>query len=190
MTTDEGMTLPVDGDEGGDGAPFVFLEMAPDELYLRTDRAQTVEYSQRRPVCVPRFDPDGASILISNAGQTASDLVVLDYQVVLCSQSLHRADEGFTNPHSGEINSQPIDRYVTAAMVPPGETIEQDISWPAAGWARNIYLRVRVSTLWTPTVDPSLWDPVRDLCVTEAYLEVPDPVVASASELGPSQPAP
>lgn len=157
--------------EANDGSAFVYLPVIENELFRRTIRRDLAEYQTRNPYCVD-LRVDGATIRIANAGMTASDLVVLDYKVVFCTAPEHGPIDGFTVDHAGEQRPLEIEKAATAAVVLPGSVIDQIITWEPADWAENIYLRARVSTLWSEDVPIEAWNPAEDLFVTEAYLKL------------------
>lgn len=172
MVAEDPIELSLDGDHISDGRPFVFLQMIEDEWPYRDDRSLSDEYRMRKPACALDFTPASVRIRIHNVGKTASDLVVLDYRIILCSAAVHGPHDGFLTEHAGEIMPLPTDLFLTAELVPPGGSIIVPLQWDAPPWLENIYLRARVSTLWEESIPPADWDPIVDPRVTEAYLKI------------------
>ena len=132
----------VDGDPSG---AFIFLQMAASEIVQYIERSTTPEFRARTPKCVSDFDADGATVTVTDAGESASDLVLLDYKVVFCVDPTHQADQGFSISHAAEIKSS-TDAYDTANVILPRSSRPFRLAWVAPPGVVNIYLRR--SELW------------------------------------------
>lgn len=152
-----------------------YLRLYDGDVGDLTDRPNYSQYIDRKPVCIRDFSRQGLQIEISNAGLAASDLIVLEYQLVYCSLGSHRPKDGFQISHAGEFSSAPIDLLQTLAYVPPQASIWLNIVFPdnPGDWLRNLYFRARVMTLWAEKPPKKDWDFATDPRVTEAHLAFP-----------------
>ncbi|MFN9358507.1 MAG: hypothetical protein ACK58T_35300 [Phycisphaerae bacterium] len=175
-------SINVDPKEGPPVGPFVYLQMSDQDLFHpplppgghAVRSANSIEYASRKPRCVRPNGRVSVTISISNAGRTASDLVWLDYKIIFCTYLPHLPQQGFDRQHAENMAASEIDKAATINFVPAGKTIPHEIVLPANlnHEVCNIYLRARVSTIWTPRTDSLTWDPLSDFAVTEAHWSV------------------
>lgn len=167
--------LVIDENDEANIEPFIFFQLAPDDNGSTYGRTSRPEYIARTPSCV-RWAPDlkSVTIVVSNAGYTASDLVVVDYQIIFCVFDRHGPQDGFTVSHAGEVDDNQFNKVINAAVVPAlGSTeLEIDLSQYSVRNLKNIYLRARVSTLFSEDLPYSQWDFAGDRTVTEAHHRV------------------
>ncbi|MGE3978033.1 MAG: hypothetical protein AB7F94_10645 [Nitrospira sp.] len=163
-----------EGDRPSPAEPWVYLKLHAQDKGQAAGRTNRSEYVKRAPHCVSNFSRNGLQIEISNAGMAASDLVVVEYELIYCSYEGHGPADGYSTIHAGEVQSTPLDRIMTAAYVPPGGSIAHYISFPEQPglWLRNLYFRARVVTLWEQKLPKDQWDFATDPRVTEAYIAV------------------
>ena len=173
----ENLTIdPDDPEHGGIVNAYVYLRLHSRDTGAefgpaRTDRP---EFVNRKPHCVSDFTRQGLTLEISNAGEVASDVVGIDYQVIFCTYSGHTATEGFTVDHAAEVQGTALEKLASSDFVPPKSLIFKRIEFPAFpyGGVANIYFRARVSTIWTTPVPKSQWDFRYDVALTEAHLRI------------------
>lgn len=159
------------GDEDSDGAAFVYLQLNPQDVGDLNGRTQRPEFINRRPICISDFDQTGLTIEISNSGETISDVVTLEYQVVFCTLASHGPQEGFTTSHASEEQSDQLEKYLSMDVIDAGGAVRRRLDFPQLGFSglKNVYFRARVSTLWSPSVPMDQWDFASDAAVTEAH---------------------
>lgn len=172
---EDGTDLVIGDDDEINVEPFIFFQLAPNDNGSTYGRTSTTEYIGRKPVCVRwAHDLSSVTLIVSNAGLTASDLVVVDYQIIFCVFAAHGPRDGFTVSHAGETADNQFDKVINAAVVPAlGATeLTVDLSQYAVPNLFNIYLRARVSTMFSEDLPYSQWDFANDITVTEAHLRV------------------
>jgi len=171
----EGSDLVIGDDDETNIEPFIYFQIAPNDDGRLPGRTGTPEFIQRTPSCV-RWSPnlDSVTITVTNAGYTASDLVVVDYQIIFCIFAPHGPQDGFTVSHAGEVADNQFDKVVNAAVVPAlGATeLHIDLTEYSFGNLVNIYLRARVSTFASEDLPYDQWDFAHDITVTEAHIRV------------------
>lgn len=161
-----------DGGEDGEVWPFVYLKLYGHDLGSLTDRTKTTEFKARKPSCV-KLSPKGAELEITNSGEVASDLVIVEWRAVFCTLSSHKADQGFTVSHYDETLSDPFDELINVDFIPAQSSKTVSINFPDAPLGlQNVYFQARVSLLWSPSVPMDEWDFATDITVTEAHYKV------------------
>jgi hypothetical protein len=163
----------VDDDEKADlSSAFVFLKLYDGDNGDLTGRENRLEFVKRQPKCVKDLTPQGATLLVSNSGFVMSDIVYVTYEIVYCVDEKHGPADGFVMSHAYEQTAKSYDDYFSVNVVPPGETIAWPITFRPVDdkYLKNLYFRVRVSTLWSPEVPISLWNFRDDPAVTEAHV--------------------
>lgn len=171
----EGSNLVIDDDVESNIEPFIFFQLAPDDTGSLAGRTSRPEFVGRQPWCV-RWSPglESVTISVTNAGMTASDLVVVDYQIIFCVYPPHGPQDGFTVSHAGEVADNQFDKVINAAVVPAlgsADLVIDLTEYTFAGLA-NIYLRARVSTFTSEDLPYDRWDFAKDICVIEAQIRV------------------
>lgn len=173
---DDRVDLAIEDNDGSNIEPFVFFQLALDDNGSTYGRTRRPEFISRTPWCVRwAHDLSSVKIIVSNAGYTASDLVVVDYQIIFCVFKDHGPQDGFTVTHAGETADNQFEKVISAAVVPALGTTEMeiDLSEYSVSNLVNIYLRARVSTLFSEDLPYDQWDFASDITVTEAHIRVP-----------------
>ena len=178
---EEQIEIPCCGGENGEvGSPYLYLPLYNGDIGNRYDRINKIEFIKRKPIAVSNFTQTGLRLTIANSGLVPSDLVMIEYQVVYCTASGHKDEDGFiqgqsTTIHFDEETSKEIDSYVTIDFVPAQDVIIKEIRFQPIeyiDWVYNIYFRAKVSTVWHESVDMKDWDFANDVTVVEAYLRL------------------
>lgn len=166
---------PNDQDDGDLGTAFVYFQLTETDDGSIADRTNQKNFQDRTPWCA-RISLDGVSLVITNSGDVASDLVIIDYRVVFCTLETHGPADGFTADHTQEARSDSLTRFENVTYVPPrGISAPINIPFPpfpAPKWLKNVYFQARVSTLWTETIPMDEWEFATDRCVTEIHLRI------------------
>lgn len=159
-----------DGDKDGEVWPFVYFKLYDYDTGSLVDRTATNEFKLRTPSCVKDISAAGVELEVTNSGQVASDLVLIDWRVVFCTYEGHQPHEGFTVSHYKETGSDPIDSALNMDFIPAKNSKCISIKFPEAPpELRNLYFQARVSLLWSPAMPKNEWDFATDICVTEAH---------------------
>ena len=169
-----------DGENGEVGSPYLFLPLYDGDKGNRYSRINRVEFISRKPFGVKNFTPNGLSLIVGNSGLVPSDLIMIEYQIVYCTSSLHNTQDGFiagqsTTIHAGEIISNEMDSYQTIDFVPAQGTILKDIRFPSVNYLEyvyNMFFRAKISTVWHQSIPMKDWNFANDVTVVEAHLRV------------------
>ncbi|RYG89262.1 MAG: hypothetical protein EON59_01665 [Alphaproteobacteria bacterium] len=160
-------------------SPFLFIPLFEND---RGDPALRVDHPNiagRTPLGV-KWEPGKVLFTIANSGLVASDLIRVDYEIRLCTFPGHGPADGFVVDHAGEAMGSTKADVGRIDFVPAGASrplppitvvaTEAGGAWP--DWLANIYVRARVSSLFSPDVPVTRWDFAVDPAVTEATLRL------------------
>ncbi len=152
--------------------PQLLFKIFAGDVGNSQERVASVEYRDRRPVCVAwdqSFPPRWLDLTISNIGDIASDLVKVDYQLVYCVAKNHGLAEGFVQNHAGEVSGSTSDDYEMISFVQGRDNLTLRIDFGApSDFIVNLYFRARLSTIWTTPLPKADWDFASDWRVVEA----------------------
>lgn len=163
--------FPTVGDNDNGGVwPFVYFKLYEFDTGSLIDRVKTSQFILRNPSCVRELTKEGATIEVSNAGQVASDLILVEWRVVFCTLKDHLPHEGFSVSHFAETQSDPADDLENIDFIAANSFKTISVNFPEApSNLQNIYFQARVSLLWDPDVPMAEWDFATDIRVTEAH---------------------
>lgn len=170
----EGGNIRIDNDHS-DGAAIVYLKLYKGDVGLASANVRSLrpEYQRRLPACVTNFSPTGLDLELSNSGRVASDLVMIDFEVVYCSFKGHGPADGFTVSHLKEDHSSAFDVLTSASFIPPLSSELHRIEFTPVDMTgiTKIYFRARLSPLMGSPIPPDRkWDFLGDAAVTECCL--------------------
>lgn len=154
-------------------SPYLLFPLTKRDDGKMVDRTGVAEYVRRQPWCVNWAD-DHLTLTITNLGYVASDLVQVAYQFRVCVDPLHLVDEGFVQPHAGEVANNTTENggflnFVPAAQGRKPGSISLIIAFPELpGNLANLYFRAKVTTLWSEPTPPATWSFATDCTVVEA----------------------
>ena len=161
--------------EGNVHQPYLFFPLFAGDVGRPVGRQQRSEFVNRTPAAVTNFSTAGITLLLQNSGNVASDLVLIEFQLIYCTDPRHGALDGFTLNHAAESSFLASEATDTLDFVAAGAAVVKRINFgqPPVSHLANLYFRARVSTLWDTAVPPTAWSFGREPWVTEAYYRVP-----------------
>ncbi len=166
--------FPTDPGNHPASQPYLYFPIIPsDDGNPHAARTAMPGFAGRKPVSVEwKLAQNTAALHIHNGGSTASDLIRVDYEIVYCTLASHQPDQGFAVNHAGESQGSTSEDLLTTDYVLPGRSVILNVKLSPFLGVKNIYIRARVSTLFSPRVDKANWNWATDPKVVEAWTAV------------------
>lgn len=163
--------FPVDPGSHPASLPYLHFKISPDDGGdPNAPRTTMAGFINRKPTSIEwRLSESIVLLHVYNGGKSASDLFRVDYQIVYCTFADHKAADGFSTLHAGEADGSTAEDLLTADYLLPGKSTSIAVKLSKFATLKNIYVRARVSTLFSPLVPMKDWSFAKDPQVVEGW---------------------